>query len=1250
MAKSKTKPPESIDLSDDRLDVGLAAAFGSDAAFSGGTTGDFLVSPESPLHAPPRVRLRHASEDDPVVESYDVPSNLESTGRYELRGEIGHGGMGTIYWARDTALGCELAIKVLAEKYRHMPQARERFVEEAQIAGQLQHPGIVPVHELGEFDDGRPYMTMKLVKGQTLARLLAAREFPSQDRPRFLGIFEQVCQTLAYTHSRSVIHRDLKPANIMVGAFAEVQVMDWGLAKVLTEADFELASQSQSDQGEAGETRSPDTTDAETVAETDRSTRLATHAGTIMGTPAYISPEQIRGDVDRTDEQSDVFGLGAILCEILSGLPPYVGENATEVEQRAKNVDLADAFHRLDQCGADGTLILLTKRCLDPAPANRPRHAGVLAEELAEYLESVQERLRQTELENVEVRAKATHERKLRWMTVTLAAMVVLFGGLAAGGWFWVQQDRQNQIAETNRRLQAELKKANETKVQDVLGFYSGLDMSSAQILPNLEKMVGTLFGDSPFDEAMLRQTMSSAYLSMGDHDLARENAEKAVELLTTAAGPDRPATLAAKEHLRRVQESPSNRAPRGRAPPSVNSDVEENVLFSSSYEKAVLADSPVGYWRLNEAAGEQFARDASDNGNDLRYNGTSVTEHGASTFQSEGLGTTDFAQNPIFNFPTSTVSLEFWLKTTATNNAAMISYATSEVVITHEDPNGLLLFIAGRGEHTGVKINDGKWHHVVVTWQSSDGAFELYKDGSLAFRGYHRQGNSIVNNGLLVFGQDQRSRGGGFVSGWSYPGLLAEAAIYDDILSADRVAAHYLSASKLSDGQPLTIAVSDDDPDTRSDRIIQSIEAGDATQNSDYRTIGRPTADDYADLSAQSVTLDRVGSLHPASGPLDVLRDGSCQPHRASSDDSLFFSDYLTSGFLMMDLGREVSVTKINTYTWGADDRSEDPRQHHPRAVQRYTLYGSNLQTPPSTDGPFWARAPWTMITHVNTDAYFSAQSKTASSNGSGNQRPQQQAVSVTSRDGVIAKVRYLLWKLEPTDGRFPFLGEIDVYVVPRVPVPPGKSKIIQTVEAGQGVRDADYTTIGRPSGEDYADLSTDSVTLAAIGTLYDSSGAADVLRDGSGQTHKDSSNESVFFTDETANGCLLMDLGCEGPVTKINTYTWHANEDGFDTHGRAAQEYVLYGSNAATTPSTDGEFWTNPEWTEITRVNTDSDFSVAGNSSARPGQQAVSITSRDGIVADVRYLLWRITPSHRQPFLGEIDVYLGPDSLDLK
>ena len=172
--------------------------------------------------------------DDPVVRmtTGQIPQTKPES-RYQFLGEIARGGMGAIIKGRDTDLGRDLAVKVLLDSHKDKPDVVQRFVEEAQIGGQLQHPGIAPVYELGQFADQRPFFTMKLVKGKTLAVLLSERKSVDEDQVKLLGIFEQVCQTMAYAHSRKVIHRDLKPANIMVGAFGEVQVMDWGLAKVL---------------------------------------------------------------------------------------------------------------------------------------------------------------------------------------------------------------------------------------------------------------------------------------------------------------------------------------------------------------------------------------------------------------------------------------------------------------------------------------------------------------------------------------------------------------------------------------------------------------------------------------------------------------------------------------------------------------------------------------------------------------------------------------------------------------------------------------------------------------------------------------------------------------------------------------------------------------------------------------------------------------------------------------------------------
>jgi serine/threonine-protein kinase len=429
----------SVDLpaSDRALDAGLAAAFGADSGPPLPAGASVLKALGALLPEIRWVQLREPAAETvapaPSPPSEGVTSDLGSAGRYRIDGEIARGGMGAVLKGRDTDLGRDIVVKVLLETHQGKTELVQRFVEEAQIGGQLQHPGVVPVYELGQFPDKRPYFTMKLVKGRTLATLLAERKDPAEDRPRFLKIFEQVCQTVAYSHARGVLHRDLKPANVMVGAFGEVQVMDWGLAKVLREGG-----------DDAGASRECQPPEALSVIRTRRSEATGpagpqTQVGSVLGTPAYTAPEQARGAVERLDERADVFGLGAIQCEILTGKPPYVAGQADQLFCMAVMADLDEAFARLDACGADADLIQLARRCLAAKPEERPRHAGVLAAEVTTYLESVEARLRQAELAGAEARARAREERKRRKLTVALAAaglaLVVIGGGGAA--WWW---------------------------------------------------------------------------------------------------------------------------------------------------------------------------------------------------------------------------------------------------------------------------------------------------------------------------------------------------------------------------------------------------------------------------------------------------------------------------------------------------------------------------------------------------------------------------------------------------------------------------------------------------------------------------------------------------------------------------------------------------------------------------------------------------------------------------------------------
>ena len=382
-----------------------------------------------------------------------LPGQLGVAGRNELFEEIGRGGMGRVLRGCDPDLRRELAVKVLREEYRGDASAESRFVEEAQVGGQLQHPGVVPVYELGRFGDGRPFFTMKLVKGRTLADLLEERPAPAHDLTRFLTIFEQTCQALAYAHSKGVIHRDLKPSNVMVGTFGEVQVMDWGLAKV-------LSGRSAHD---------PEARTAATIIRTVRTDSTAEDDGRtgVVGTPSFMAPEQAQGAVDAADERADVFGLGAILCVILTGQPLYTAPDRAEMLRQAAAGDAAAAFGRLDGCGADRELVALCKACLAAERGGRPRDAGEVAARVGAYAAAVRERLRQAELARAAAETRAVEERKRRRVSLALAAAVLALVAVGAGSGLLVQNqaagrrtDQARREAEQRQVIESALEKA----------------------------------------------------------------------------------------------------------------------------------------------------------------------------------------------------------------------------------------------------------------------------------------------------------------------------------------------------------------------------------------------------------------------------------------------------------------------------------------------------------------------------------------------------------------------------------------------------------------------------------------------------------------------------------------------------------------------------------------------------------------------------------------------------------------------
>jgi tetratricopeptide (TPR) repeat protein len=363
----------------------------------------------------------------------ETTNTLLSPPGYELLDEVGRGGMGVVHRARDTALDRDVAVKLLSERYPADSPAALRFLGEARITGQLQHPGIPAVHQVGTLADGRPFLAMKLIKGDTLEAFLEERSDPAAERGRLLAIFEAVCQAVSYAHAHRVIHRDLKPANVMVGPFGEVQVMDWGVAKVL-----------------GGQT--PATVEALAAEETRPWTEVSatpeggsyTRAGSLVGTPAFIAPEQAVGELERVTERSDVFGLGALLAVILTGKPPYVGPTFESVRVQAVRGKLEDCFARLDASGAEPEWVGLCKRCLAFEPADRPADAGAVAAAVAGLRAAADERARRAELDRVraegearEARARAAEQRRRRRLLLAAGGLLalVLLAGLSLSLW-----------------------------------------------------------------------------------------------------------------------------------------------------------------------------------------------------------------------------------------------------------------------------------------------------------------------------------------------------------------------------------------------------------------------------------------------------------------------------------------------------------------------------------------------------------------------------------------------------------------------------------------------------------------------------------------------------------------------------------------------------------------------------------------------------------------------------------------------
>jgi predicted Ser/Thr protein kinase len=274
--------------------------------------------------------LMQGESESPAVEA--------GASRYELLSILGRGGMGTVYLARDTALDREVALKVLDPAREADPTIAARLAQEARIIGRLEHPGIVPVHDFGRLADGRLFYAMKCVRGERLDRWMATVDLPAR-----LSAFLRMCEAVSFAHAHGVIHRDLKPENVMIGPFGEVLVLDWGVARLLAPAPSAAAPVATTETG-------PAPAAPVVAAPPPLAPAVNTAHGTVVGTPAFMAPEQARGDIAAIDQRTDIYALGATLRAMAA---PADSRALQAIAAKACAEKPADRYQSVKELSAD---------------------------------------------------------------------------------------------------------------------------------------------------------------------------------------------------------------------------------------------------------------------------------------------------------------------------------------------------------------------------------------------------------------------------------------------------------------------------------------------------------------------------------------------------------------------------------------------------------------------------------------------------------------------------------------------------------------------------------------------------------------------------------------------------------------------------------------------------------------------------------------------------------------------------------
>jgi tetratricopeptide (TPR) repeat protein len=450
--------------------------------------------------------------------------------------------------ALDGQLCRQIALKEIRPDQRDAPAARERFLKEAEITGQLEHPGIVPVYALDNDETGQPYYAMRFVQGRTLAEAISL--YHANPSPLvfndLLRRLVTVCQTVAYAHSKGVIHRDLKPQNIMLGDFGETLVLDWGLAKRVGRASAGSKPPGVLPEAVTGPTA------IQTIDNTPHDVEL-TQAGQALGTPAYMAPEQARGDQDMIGPATDIYALGAMLYQLLTGRSPYQGRSAGEViaQVRQGSPEVPSRLRR----GVPSGLEKVCLKAMAREPGERYTEAAELAAEVERWLAD----------EPVRAYREPLSARVSRWVrrnrTLAVGAVVLLLLALPLAVALTVVSDQARRRADRDReRIEDEQKKADKLahRRQKVSEFYEQYVLAAArpkgegagravtlkEALDRARGHLGQAFADQPEDEAAVCAVLGKTYFTLGEYGPAEDLLRRAVALRREVLGEGHPDTV----------------------------------------------------------------------------------------------------------------------------------------------------------------------------------------------------------------------------------------------------------------------------------------------------------------------------------------------------------------------------------------------------------------------------------------------------------------------------------------------------------------------------------------------------------------------------------------------------------------------------------------------------------------------------------------------------------------------------------